>query len=61
MLRDEKVVPDVQVFRVRGVSNEYGRKVMLELERRGEISPQRTSTGRCRMSFEEAERLAQAL
>ena len=60
-IHDSKIVPDVQVYRVRGVSNDYGRKVMLDLESRGEISPERTSTGRSRLSFEDAERLALAL
>lgn len=60
-LHNSKIVPDVQVFRTRGVSKEYGRKVMQELESRGEISPHRTSTGRYTLSFDDAERLALAL
>lgn len=60
-LQESKVVPDVQVYRVRNVSPEYGRKVMLEMESRGEISPHRSSTGRYRLSFDDAERLAIAL
>jgi len=58
---DLKIVPDTQVFRATGVSNEYGRKVMLDLETRGEIRPQKTATGRCRLSIRDAERLAAAL
>ena len=60
-IRTARIVPDLQVYRFRGVSKEYGRAVMEELERQGEISVEITSTGRRRLSFEDAEKLAQAL
>jgi hypothetical protein len=58
---NSKVVPDIQVYRTCGISTDYGRKVLDELERRGEIEPKRTSTGRSFLSFEDTERLAQSL
>ena len=60
-IRDAKIVSPVRIFRVVGVSNEYGSKVMAELEAWGKISPQTTSTGRTTLSFEDSERLAGVL
>ena len=60
-IREAKIVPDLRVFQVQGISKEYGRKVMRELESKGLIDPHTTQTGRCLLSFEDAERLAGAL
>lgn len=60
-IRTAKIVPDLRVFQAQGVSKEFGRKVMLELADKGEIQPHRTPTGRCLLSFEDAERLAASL
>ena len=60
-IREAKIVPDLRVFHAQGVSKEYGRKVMRELESKGVIDPHTTQTGRCLLSFEDAERLASAL
>ena len=60
-IRKAKIVPDLRVFEARGVSREHGRKRLLQLEQDGVIAPERTPTGRCRLSFEDAERLAEAL
>ena len=56
-----KIVPDLRVFEAASVSRELGRKRITELAERGVISPKRTPTGRCLLSFEDAERLADAL
>lgn len=60
-LINQKIIPATQIYRACGVSATYGRKVMQELERRAEIAPYRSSSGRLRLSFYEAERLARAL
>ena len=56
-IREAKIVPDLRVFQVQGISKEWGRKVMAELADKGEINPLKTPTGRCLLSFEDAERL----
>ncbi len=56
-----KIVAPIRIFRAVGVSTEYGSKVMAELEARGEISPQTTSSGRTTLSFEDSELLAGVL
>ena len=60
-LEQSKVVSDLRVYHARQVSTDYGRKVMEELARRGEIAPYRSPTGRHFLTFEEAEILARAL
>ena len=57
-IRNAKIVPDLRLFQAQSVSKEWGRKVMAQLADKGEISPLRTPTGRCLLSFEDAERLA---
>jgi len=56
-----KIVPDLRVFEAACVSRELGRKRIKELSERGVISPKHTPTGRCFLSFEDAERLMKAL
>lgn len=60
-IRAAKIVPDLRVFEARRVSREHGRKRLRELAEAGVIAPERTPTGRCLLSFEDAERLAKAL
>ena len=60
-IRDAKIVPDLRLFQAQGVTKEWGRKVMAELVEEGEINPLKTATGRCLLSFEDAERLANEL
>ena len=60
-IRDAKIVPDLRLFQAQGISKEWGRKVMAELVEKGEISPLMTPTGRCLLSFTDAERLAHEL
>ena len=60
-IRDVKIVPDLRVFEAACVSREHGRKRMQALAARGAIEPKRTPTGRCLLSFHDAERLANAL
>ena len=60
-IRDVKIVPDLRLFQAQGVTKEWGRKVMAELVEEGEINPLKTGTGRCLLSFKEAERLATEL
>ena len=61
IIRSMKIVPDLRVFEAASVSRELGRKRIKELAESGEISPKRTPTGRCLLSFDDAERLAAAL
>ena len=60
-IKSEKIVPDLRLFEAVGVSHERGRKRIGELEAQGVIHPKRTPTGRCLLSLEDAERLANAL
>ncbi len=60
-IRNVKIVPDLRVFEAASVSREHGRKRLHALASRGVIEPKRTPTGRCLLSFEDAERLANAL
>ena len=60
-IKTAKIVPDLRLFQTANVSKESGRKRMEELAKEGAISPLRTPTGRCLLSFEDAERLANAL
>ena len=59
-IETEKIIPDLRVFEVVNVSKEVGRERIRDLIALGEISPQRTPTGRCLLSFEDAERLVSA-
>jgi len=56
-IRNMKIVPDLRVFEVTNVSRETGRKRIRDLAEQGVIEPKRTPTGRCLLSFEDAERL----
>ena len=60
-IRDAKIVPDTRVYPFSNVSKEAGRKVMENLASQGVIEPHVTGTGRRLLSFEDAERLANAL
>jgi len=60
-IREAKIVPDLRLFEAVNVSRETGRERIRDLIALGEISPKRTPTGRCLLSFEDAERLANAL
>lgn len=57
-IRNKKIVPDLRIFAAVNVSKERGRRIRDELERAGRISVLRTPTGRCYLSFGDAERLA---
>ena len=60
-IREAKIVPDTNVYQVRRVSQRAGRKVLAELRSSGAISPLITGTHRRLLSFDDAERLANAL
>lgn len=60
-IRTVKLVTDLRVFEAKNVSKDYGRRRVKDLEGEGEISPKRTPTGRCLLSYEEVETLADAL
>ena len=60
-IRTVKIVPDLRIFEATNVSRETGRKRIKDLAAQGIIEPKRTPTGRCLLSFEDAERLANAL
>ena len=51
------MVADLRIFEAANVSRERGRKRIRELSALGVIDPKRTPTGRCLLSFEDAERL----
>ena len=53
----EKIIPDLRVFEVVNVSKEVGRERIRDLTSLGKISPKRTPTGRCLLSFEDVKRL----
>ena len=57
----KKIVPDLRLFEALSISRDKGRKRILELVAEGAIDPKRTPTGRCLLSFEDAETLARAL
>ncbi len=56
-----KIVPDLRVFEAANVSRETSRKRIQDLVALGTIEPKRTPTGSCLLSFEDAERLVNAL
>ncbi len=60
-IREAKIVPDLRIFEAASVSRETGRKRIKDLVAQGVIDPKRTPTGRCLLSFDDAERLAAAL
>ena len=60
-IRKLKIVPDLRIFEATSVSRDHGRKRIKDLVAEGVIDPKRTPTGRCLLSFEDAERLANAL
>ena len=59
-IRTVKIVPDLRIFEAVSVSREKGRQTIRNLVEAGAINPKRTPTGRCLLSFEDAERLADA-
>ena len=61
LIFDQKLIHDRRLFAVEGVSPETGRKVLAQLQSRGEISPQRSPTGRTYLSPAEAARFHDAL
>lgn len=60
-IRNAKIVPDVRVFEAANVSRDHGRERLRDLVAERKISPRRTPTGRCFLSFGDAEILANAL
>jgi hypothetical protein len=54
-LSDEKTIQDVRLFVLAGVSKEYGKRAIEELEAEGAIAPWRSPTGRTFLSQREAE------
>ena len=60
-IRTLKIVPDLRVFEAVRVSRELGRRGIKDLTVQGLIDPLRTPTRRCLLSFDEAERLVNAL
>ena len=60
-IRTLKIVPDLRVFEAVRVSRDLGRRRIKDLTEIGLIDPLKTPTGRCLLSFEEAETLANAL
>jgi len=60
-IRSAKIVPDLRVFEAANVSRDHGRERLRDLVAEQKISPIRTPTGRCFMTFSEAEILAKAL
>ena len=59
-LSDAKIIPDLRLYGLLGVSRECGRRALEKLEVNGAISPRRTPTGRTMLSFKEAEAVVQA-
>ena len=60
-IRAMKIVPDLRVVEAVRVSRDRGRRRIKDLTDQGLIEPLRTPTGRCLLSFEEAETLAREL
>ena len=60
-LREAKIVHDRRIYEEVGVSRDHGKEKLHYLEAKSLISPKRTPTGRCFLSFVEAEILANAL
>lgn len=60
-IKTEKIIPDLRVYEVAKISRERGRARLRDLEESGAIAPFRTPTGRCLLSIEDAELLANAL
>lgn len=54
-------IQDLRVYEGKRVCKESGRKVLNDLEARGLINPQRTSTGRTYLTIDDALALEQAL
>ena len=60
-IRRAKIVAPRRVFRVVGVSDEYGNRILAGLQAKGSIEPHETTSGRKTLSFEDAEFLAGVL
>ena len=60
-LKDQSIIPDTEIFALRRVSRNTGRERTKQLEAEGRIQPLRTPTGRVRLTYEDAERLEDAL
>ena len=60
-IKEAAIVQDLRVFQARGVSKEFGKKVLKRLSDEGEIAPHRTRSGRNLLTFGDAERLAHEL
>ena len=54
----KKIISDLRVYEAASVSKDHGRGCLKSLEVRGMIMPLRTPTGRCLLSVEDAELLA---
>ena len=60
-IRNAKIVHDIRVFEAANVSRDHGREKLRYLMAEQKVSPLRTPTGRCFLTFREAEILANAL
>ena len=60
-IRNAKIVPDLRVFEAANVSRDHGRERLRDLVSENRIAPMRTPTGRCFLTFDEAELLAEEL
>jgi predicted site-specific integrase-resolvase len=60
-IKKQPIIPDLRIFEAEQVSREHGRATLKRLERDGVIRPRRTRTGRCFLTVDDAERLAEAL
>ena len=60
-IREAKIVSDLRIFEAASVSREHGRGRLRDLVAEKKISPKRTPTGRCLLSFRDAEILVDAL
>lgn len=58
---EKKLIHDRRLFMKEGVSKEMGQRVLAELLARGEVSPERSPSGRTYLSPSEAARFHQAL
>ncbi len=54
----KKIISDLRIYEAASVSKDHGRACLKSLEVRGVIKPKRTPTGRCLLSVEDAEILA---
>ena len=60
-IKTEKIVSDLRIYEAAKISKEHGRGCLKDLKAKGVIAPLHTPTGRCLLSIEDAELLANAL